>query len=69
MCLYIIYYISIILLYILYIHHYHSVEPWKNTGLNWDTTCHDSFAASNLTLGSTRTGAVADKAAAAKRRL
>ena len=43
------------------------MEPQESTG--WDATCHDSFAASNLTLGSMRADAVVDKAAAAESRL
>ena len=47
-----------------------TITPWSHgRALVWDATCHDSFAASNLALDSTRAVAVADKAATAKRRL
>ena len=45
-----------------------TITPWSHgKALVWDATCHDSLTASNLALGSTRAGAVADKAAVAKR--
>ena len=47
-----------------------SITPWsRGKALVWDATCHDSFAASNISLSSSKAGAVADKAAAAKRNL
>ena len=43
-----------------------TITPWcHGRALVWDATCHDSFAASNLALGSTRAVAVANKAAVA----
>ena len=47
-----------------------TITPWNHgRALVWDATCHDSFSTSNVALGSSRAGAVADKAATAKRRL